>query len=180
MIRRPRRTVPATIVGLMLLVAAVVVAVSCIQLIAGSPPLVPFSTLGELGRDTTWNDPRVLGAGRILFLAGLALLACGLFPGHPQVLALALAPGDDHTSAGISRRSLAGDLTRRVRSADGITDARVRVGARTVAVNARTPLRDRSEIPERVRELVTERLDDIHLPRPARLRVSVTADRSAR
>lgn len=176
MIRRPRRTVPATIVGLVLLVAAVLVAISCIQLIAGSAPLVAFSTLEELGRATTWNDPRVLAAGGILSSVGLVLLACGLLPGRPQVLAL--APGDDHTAAGISRRSLAGDLTSRAR-ADGITDARVRVGARTVTVNARTPLRDRSGLPERVRELVTERLDDINLARPARLRVTVTSDRSA-
>jgi hypothetical protein len=177
MIRRPRRTVPATIVGLTLLVAAVVVAISCIQLIAGSTPLVAFSTLAELGRATTWNGPRVLAAGGILSLVGLVLLACGLLPGRPQVLAL--APGDDHTAAGISRRSLAGDLTSHARRADGITDARVRVGARTVTVNARTPLRDRSGLPERVRELVTGRLDDINLARPARLRVTVTSDRRA-
>jgi hypothetical protein len=177
MIRRPRRTVPATIVGLTLLVAAVVVAISCIQLIAGSSPLVAFSTLAELGRDMTWKDPRVLAAGGILSSIGLVLLACGLFPGRPQVLAL--APGDDHTTAGISRRSLAGDLTTHARRADGITGARVRVGTRTVTVNARTPLRDRSGLPERVRELVTERLDDINLARPARLRVTVTSDRSA-
>lgn len=177
MIRRPRRTVPATIVGLTLLVAAVVVAISCIQLIAGSSPLVAFSTLAELGRDMTWKDPRVLAAGGILSSIGLVLLACGLLPGRPQVLAL--APGDDHTTAGISRRSLAGDLTTHARRADGITGARVRVGARTVTVNARTPLRDRSGLPERVRALVTERLDDINLARPARLRVTVTSDRSA-
>ena len=177
MIRRPRRTVPATIVGLTLLVAAVVVAISCIQLIAGSPPLVAFSTLAELGRDMTWKDPRVLAAGGILSSIGLVVLACGLLPGRPQVLAL--APGDDHTTAGISRRSLAGDLTTHARRADGITGARVRVGARTVTVNARIPLRDRSGLPERVRELVTERLDDINLARPARLRVTVTSDRSA-
>lgn len=178
MIRRPRRTVPATIVGLMLLAAAVVMAISCIQLIAGSPPLVPFSTLWELGRDTTWNDPPVLAAGGILSLIGLVLLACGLLPGRPQVLAL--APGDDHTSAGISRRSLAGDLTSRARRADGITHTRVSVGARTVTVNARTLLRDRSGLAERIRVLVTERLDDINLARPARLRVTVTPDRGSR
>jgi Family of unknown function (DUF6286) len=176
-IRRPRRTVPATIVGLALLAAAVVTAISCIQVLAGSLPLVPFGALGELGRDTTWNDPRVLAAGGILSLVGLALLACGLLPGNPQVLAL--APRDDHATAGIHRRSLAGDLTRHARRADGITDARVRVGARTVRVNARTPLRDRSGLPERVRELVSERLDDINLARPARVRVTVTSDRNA-
>lgn len=177
MIRRSRRSVPATIVGLMLLVAAVAVAVSCIQLIAGGPPLVPFSTLGELGHETTWNDPLVLGAGGLLSLVGLVLLVCGLLPGNPQVLAL--APGDDHTAAGISRRSLTGDLTSHARRVDGITDARVRVGARTVTVNTRTPLRDRSGLAERIRELVTARLDDINLARPARLRVTVTSDREA-
>jgi hypothetical protein len=177
MIRRPRRTLPATIIGLMLFVAAVVVVISCVQSIAGSPPLVAFSTLGELGRAATWNDPRVLAAGGILASVGLVLLACGLLPGRPQVLAL--APGDEHTAAGISRRSLARDLTSQARRADGITGARVRVGARAVTVNARTPLRDRSGLPELVRELVTERLDDINLARPARLRVTVTSDRSA-
>ena len=177
MIRRPRRTVPATLVGLVLLVAAVVVAISCIQLIVGSPPLIAFSTLAELGRDTTWNDPRVLAAGGILAFIGLVLLACGLLPGRPQVLAL--APGDVHTAAGISRRSLAADLAGHARRADGVTGARVRVGARTIAVNARTPLPDRSGPAERVRELVGQRLDDIDLARPARLRVTVTSDRSA-
>ncbi|QYN34526.1 hypothetical protein K1T35_40030 [Pseudonocardia sp. DSM 110487] len=177
MIRRPRRTLPATIVGLMLFVAAVVVVISCAQLITGGPPLVAFGTLGELGRTTTWNDARVLAAGGILSSVGLALLACGLLPGRPQVLAL--APGDDHTAAGISRRSLARDLTSHARRADGITGARVRVGARTVTVNARTPLRDRSGLPDLVRALVIERLDDINLARPARLRVTVTSDRSA-
>jgi hypothetical protein len=161
----------------MLLVAAAVVAISCIQLIVGSPPLVAFTSLAELGRDTTWNDPRVLAAGGILSLVGLVLLACGLLPGRPQVLAL--APSDDHTAAGISRRSLARVLTNHARRADGITDARVSVGARTVTVIARTPLRDRSGLPERVRELVAERLDDINLAQPARLRVTVTSDREA-
>lgn len=178
MIRRPRRTVPATIVGLILLVAAMIVTISCIQLIAGSPPLIPFSALGELGRDTIWKDPRVLAAGGILSVIGLVLLACGLLPGRPQVLALALS--DDHTAAGISRRSLARDLTSHARRADGITDACVRVGARTVTVHARTPLRDRSGLHERVRELVTERLADINLARPAQLQVAITSDRGAR
>jgi hypothetical protein len=178
MIRRPRRTVPATIVGLVLLAAAVVVAVSCIQVIVGGRPLVPFSALGALGRDTTWDAPGSLAAGAVLVLAGLVLLLCGLHPGRPQVLAL--ARGDDDIATGILRRSLEGDLARRVRGVDGITAARVTVGARAVSVHARTPLRERSGLPERIRERITERLDAIDLAHPVRLRVAITADRNAR
>lgn len=178
MIRRPRRTVPATIAALVVLAAAVVVTISCIQVIVGSPPLIPFGALGALAGDTSWNDPAVLAAGAVLALIGIVLLACALLPGTPQVLAL--ATGNDHTDAGVARRSLANDLTSHARRADGITGAHVTVGGRTVKVIAHTPLRDHSGLSERVRELVGERLDDINLARRPRLRVTVTPDRSAR
>ena len=177
MIRRPRRTVPATVVGLVLLVGAVLVAISCIQVISGSPPLIPFAAIGALG-DTTWNNPAVLAAGAGLALIGVVLLACALLPGAPQVLAL--AAGNDHTDAGVARHTLARDLTSRARAADGITGAHVAVGARKVKVAARTALQDRSGLSEGVRKVVTERLDDINLARRPRLTVTVAKDRSAR
>ena len=80
----------------------------------------------------------------------------------------------------MSRHSLARDLTAHARRADGITDAHVTVSARRVTVNARTALRDRSGLSERVRELVDTRLADINLARPTRVRVQVTPDRSTR
>lgn len=178
MIRRPRRTVPAVIVGLILLAAAVVVVISCIQLIVGNAPLIPFTAVGRFAADASLDDPAVLIGGAVLALVGVVLLVCALLPGTPQVLAL--AESNDHTDAGVARQSLARDLTAHARAADGITGARVAVGARTVTVNARTPLRDRSGLSERVRELVGARLDDINLARPARVRVSITPDRSAR
>jgi Family of unknown function (DUF6286) len=178
MIRRPRRSIPATIVGLVLLAAAAAVAISCIQLAAGGRPLVPFSTVGDLVAGLSWNDPALLIAGGVLAVLGAVLLACALLPGTPKVLAL--APSNEHTSAGVARRSLASDLTHHARGADGITDARVRVGARKVTVDARTPLQDRSGLSEQVRDLVVRRLDDIDLARPARVRVMIKPDRSAR
>lgn len=178
MIRRPRRTVPATIVGLVLLAVSLGVAISCIQLIAGSPPLIPFTSLGELGRNATWNDPAVLADGTVLAVVGLVLLACAVLPGTPQVLAL--APGNEHTAAGVARHSLARDLATRAGHADGITSARVTVRTRVVKVVAHTPLRDRSGLTERVREVLTERLDDINLAQPPRLRITLAPDRNAR
>ncbi|MGH4024059.1 MAG: DUF6286 domain-containing protein, partial [Pseudonocardiaceae bacterium] len=115
MIRRSRRTVPATIVGLVLLAGSLGLAISCVQLLAGKPPLIPFSTLGGLGRDTSWNDPAFLAGGAGLAVIGLVLLACAVVPGTPQVLALASggsgASGDSGRSpAGVTRNSLARDL----------------------------------------------------------------------
>ncbi len=177
MIRRPRRTVPATIVGLILLAGSLGVAVSCIQLISGRPPLIPFATLGELGRDTTWNDPAVLIGGAALVVAGLVLLACALLPGTPLVLALASDTED--VDAGVTRHSLARDLAARVGRADGITHARVKIGSRVIKVAARTPLRDHAGLDERVRDVITERLDDIDLAQRLRLRITIAPDRNA-
>lgn len=178
MIRRPRRSVPATIVGLVLLAAAVLAAISCIQLIAGNPPLVSFTALGRLAATTTWDDVLALAAGAVLALVGLVLLGCALLPGTPTVLAL--ASGTDASAAGVARRSLVHDLAVHARRTDGVTGARVTVGARTVKVQARTPLRDHAGLADRVGALVTERLDDLDLARPLRLRVGVRLDRSAR
>ncbi|MGH4025919.1 MAG: DUF6286 domain-containing protein [Pseudonocardiaceae bacterium] len=193
MIRRPRRTVPATIAGLVLLAASLGLAVSCVQLLAGKPPLIPFSTLGALGRETTWNDPAVLAGGTALAVLGLVLLAGAVIPGTPQVLALASAGASAGPSAGapagapagrspagVTRSSLARDLTARAAGADGITGARVKVGARTVKVVARTPLRNHSGLAERLHDVVAERLDDINLAQRPRLRITVARDRSAR
>jgi Family of unknown function (DUF6286) len=178
MIRRPRRTVPAVIVGAVLLAACVVLAVSCIQVVTGRAPLVSFTAVGQFAANTAVNDPATVAGGVLVALIGLLLLACAVLPGTPQVIAL--APSNDHTDAGVNRRSLARDLTSYARRADGITDAHVTVGARTVKVNACTPLRDRSGLSERVRELVAGRLEDVNLARPARVRVTITPDRSAR
>lgn len=187
MIRRPRRTVPATVVGLVLLAGSLGLAISCVQLLAGKPPLIPFSTLGALGRDTTWNDPAVLAGGAALAVIGLVLLACAVVPGTPQVLALASSDsggsgesGTQRSPAGVTRTSLARDLTTRAAGADGITGARVKVRAKTVKVVARTPLQNPTGLADRVHDVVAERLEDINLAQRPRLRITVARDRSVR
>jgi hypothetical protein len=62
-----------------MLVASVSVAVSCVQTIAGVPPLLAFDTLGRTAASTL-ADPKVLGAGALLALLGTVLLLCALLP----------------------------------------------------------------------------------------------------
>lgn len=178
MIRRPRRTVPATLVALVILAAAVLVVITCIQVIAGRAPLIPFATIAGFAEDTAWNDPVSLVVGAGLAGIGLVLLVCALLPGRSRVVPL--TEDDENTQTAVTRRSLAHDLAEHVRRADGITSAGVTVGARAVRVTARTPLRDGSSIVDGVREQVETRLDDIAPDRRPRVSVAVRPDRSLR
>jgi hypothetical protein len=178
MTRLPRRTVPAVLVGLALLTMSVLVAVSCVQTIAGKPPLLPFAASGRAAASVTLADPRVLTTGGVLALLGAVLLVCALLPGTPQVLPLAARDGG--AAAGVGRQGLARDLAGCARRTDGVTAARVDVGARTVRVTARTLLRDRSGVAERVRGAIDARLVEVGLAREPRVRVRVVPDRSAR
>ena len=174
--RLPRRTVPALVVGLVLLGACVLVAVSCVQTIAGIPPALPFGALGRALSSLTLGDPRVLAAGGLLVLIGAVLLLCAVLPGTPQVFSLAAHEGG--AAAGVARHGLARDLAARARRTDGITAARVDLGARTVRVTARTPLRDHSGLAERVRAGIDARLAEVELARDPRVRVRIVPDRS--
>lgn len=178
MIRRPRRTVAATLVAAVLLAGAVVIAISCIQVITGQAPLLPFDELTERARASAWNDPAVLALGAVAVLVGVLLVAAAVLPGTPRVLPL--AGGNGHTDAGVARTGLARDLTAHARRTDGVTTAAVSVAARRVTVVARTPLRDRSGLADRVRDAVTARLDDVDLARRPRVRVTIATDRRAR
>jgi len=177
-IRHPRRTVPATLVALVILAAAVLVAISCIQVIAGRSPLIPFTTIAGFAEDTAWNDAVILAAGAGLAGIGLVLLVCALLPGRSRVVPL--AENDENTQTAVTRRSLAHDLAEHARRADGITSAGATVGARAIRITARTPLRDGSTVIDRVREQVETRLDDIAPDRRPRVRVAVRPDRSVR
>jgi hypothetical protein len=176
MTRLPRRTVPALIVALVLLVTSVLVGVSCVQTIAGVPPLIAFDTLGRTAAAFTLADPQVLAAGGLLALLGAVLLLCALIPGTPQVLPL--AAHERGAVAGVARHGLARDLAAHARRTDGITTMRISVGARTVRATAGTPLRDHSGLADNVRVAIGTRLAEVELARVPRIRVHVVSDRS--
>ena len=88
MIRRPRRSLPAALLALVLLAAAVLVALSCIQLLLHQNPLIPFDALAEYAANLRWNDPVSIAAGVVAAVLGLILLAAALLPGKPTVLPL--------------------------------------------------------------------------------------------
>lgn len=183
MIRRPRRSLPATLAALVLLAAAVLVSIASIQQLLGYPPIVLSTTLAAPVLGRTWGEPVVITAGVLAVALGLILLAAALLPGKPTVLPLAHDPagtGADHTDAGVSRRSLGKDLTTAAAAADGVSSATLTVGRRRITATVRTPGADTREIGEQVRNLLTDRLTDIAPTRTPTVRVKVTADRRSR
>jgi len=175
MMRRPRRRLPAALVALALLAAAVVVTMSCVALLLDKAPLLPFAALADTAGTVRWNQPVVLAIAALTAILGLVLLGAALLPGTPTVLGLDRRDGQP--AAGATRRSLNRALTAAARGVDGVDTATVRVKPRTVAATVRTPLHDTAALPEQVQAAITERLDDIALVPPPRIRVRTSNTR---
>lgn len=190
MIRHPRRSIPATLLGLILLVICVLVALSAIQLVTGHRPLISFAALADFGARQQWSDPLVLTAGAITAALGVLLLACGLWPGKPTVLALEPTaetaqegePGEDDWTphpidAGVTRRGLASALRDCLSDTAGVTKATIRVRHRRIRGKLRTERRDTAIVREDARDGLQRRLKTIPLQHPPRLRLRVERKR---
>jgi hypothetical protein len=176
MIRRPRRVVPAVLVALVLLAAAVFVIWSCVDLLLGRPPLVPFDAIARRAAALHGDELLVLAAGGVVAGLGLVLLACAWLPGVPNVLTL--ADVGDQTSAGVTRRSLRNAVARAAGSVDGVAKAGAKVGAGRVRATVSTPLGESGDLSERVRSAVGSRLTAIALHRAPSVKVKINRSRS--
>ena len=176
MIRRPRRTTPAILVALVLLTAAVLVTLSCVQLLLGQPPLLPFNTLAEIGAGLSGASPVFLVAAAVAALLGLVLLYAALTPGAPTVLAL--DAGTSGIDTGVTRHSLASALTATARSVDGVDTAQVRVRGSRVTATVHTPLHEANGLREQVSAALASQLTDLAPTRSPQVRVRVATTRS--
>ena len=203
MIRRPRRTVPAVIVAVILLAIAVVVVWSCVQILLGHAPVLPFAAIAAAGATLTAASVAVLVTAGVLVVLGLILIIVAAWPGRPTVLALAARPDvtaqdissrqdmdkdmDPPAAAGTTVQPVSGATRRSIRNAvaaaasgvDGIDHVVVKVAARSLTATVHTPLRSSTELSGQVRDAVTARLDDIGLARPLRVRVRTNTTRTA-
>lgn len=177
MIRRPRRSLTAGLVALVLLALCVLVVVVCVQLLLGQPQVVPVDGVHAFAADLSGADPLFLVISGLVALVGLVLLVVALRPGTPTVLPLrSTEPGLD---AGITRRSLDRALTDAATGVDGVTRAGVRSRGRSATVTAHTSFGAPGEVREQVRSAVAERLDAIGPARTPRVKVSVTSAKEA-
>jgi hypothetical protein len=161
-----------------LLGVCVLTAISVIQLLAGSRPLISYAAIAELANTTRWDSLGVAVAAGLVMLVGLILLVTAILPGRPTVIPLMATDTDAAIDAGASRRSLRSTLRAAANAVDGVTAATLTLRRRMVTAVVRTHRTTPEGLTEAVRAAIEHRLDQISpATRPA-VRVRVVAPRS--
>lgn len=159
--RRPSRTVPATVVAVVLLALGVLTAIAAVSRLAnGSWPTQVTGAAAPVAA-WTWGSTAVLTAGAVLALVGLVLLIAGLKPGGLKAASLAV-PGTSEAVADtefvISTRSLARLAVSRADSVDGVDKVSASASGHRVHLDVTTTSEQTDEIRAQVAEAVQERL----------------------
>ena len=176
---RPRRGVPATLTGLLLLAACVLTATDAIQILAGGHPLLSYTRFAATLHRQHWNSLAPAIAAGVLALVGLLLLLAALLPGRPVVLALSVPTDDDGVSAaGLSRRGFRNMLRDTAASVDGVTSASLTVRRKVIAASVRTA-GPAEGLADSVRAALERRLDQIAPARRPALRVRASTRSSS-
>lgn len=167
--RRPSRSVPVTLLALVLLAAGVLgVWLLGSLLVDGSWPAWALPSL-ETVSGLRLDSAPMATAAVVLAVLGLLLLLAALLPGrrsHRLVLADEI-PG----ATAVSQRDLGRRVRRRVERADGVQSAAVRVSPRRVDVAVVSPLDDTEPVRRRAEEAAHLAVTALH-PAPApRVRV---------
>jgi hypothetical protein len=169
---RPRRSIPAAIVALLLLAGSVLGAIEVISYLFDNPAgVLPVSDLARLGRETQWNDALTITVAIVAGLLGLLLLALALWPGRSRAVAMATdRPG---LVMAIGEGDIARLAVRAAEGVDGVDHASAQVGRGRVNVRADSPLHETGDLTDQVHRAVSEQLEDLALLHPRPVRVNV-------
>jgi Family of unknown function (DUF6286) len=155
---RPRRTIPGVLVAAIVAAAGII---GCIWAASAalSHPLWNVSRgdfAGPLQGSVHWSGTGTLLVASAVAFVGFLLILIAVLPGRTR--AIPLASGDESVVIGVPRRSLRRSLRWLVQDVPGVEAAKVRARRRTVKVRATTRLRDTTDLQEKVRTTVENRL----------------------
>ncbi|WP_167149517.1 DUF6286 domain-containing protein [Actinomyces sp. ZJ308] len=156
LVHRPSRSVPATILALLLLTAGGLGTwILGTRIVTRAWPARAAATVDAVGSTAIGSTALLTGAG-IAAACGLAMVITALWPGaHERVAVLPDAvPGQ----TAVTRRDLAGLVRTRVEQVDGVHSATVRTRRRRVDVTTLSVLDDLSPVREAVRQTADEAL----------------------
>ncbi|GAA4820991.1 hypothetical protein GCM10023201_03180 [Actinomycetospora corticicola] len=181
MIRRPRRSLPATIVALVILAVCVLVVVAVVQSLLGQTPFLTLSALLGITSSQSWSSAGTVAVAIVLAVLGLILLLVAIRPGAPTVLPLRALVDDDGSrgaDAGVRRNTLTKDLATTAGAVPGVTSANVsaRVGRITATVTVAAA--DPASVPGEVQTRLETRLVEIGPATRPKVRVRARADKN--
>ncbi|MCG5214447.1 DUF6286 domain-containing protein [Streptosporangium soli] len=157
---RPRRSWPAVIAAVALLVVGLVVALEIISALLQNPArLLPYDSVQGWANATRWNDTGVIVTAAVVTALGLLLLLIALIPGRPRYVPL--LTGDRDLIIGLRRRSFARALSHAAEGVDGVSGARTRVHGNHVHVTATTPLHETGGLDDAIRQAVSSKLTSL-------------------
>ena len=180
MIRRPRRSIPATVLAVVLLAVCVGVVVAVVQSLLGRTPFLSLVQVLNTSGSLRWSDAAVVAAAVVVAVLGLVLLAAALRPGKPTVLPLIRLTGDDGrpiADAGVRRHTLEKDLGTTVSAVSGVASAKVIARRNSVAVDVTTVVGDPDALSGLVRRRLDERVIEIGPAFRPRVRIRARRDR---
>ena len=177
--RRPARTIPSTIVCLVLVALAVGLAWAAITRLSGGQWPSALSDLAERLAGVRADSNESWAAAIITVIVGLALLLCAWIPGRANASELEPPPAPSEavvgtTSAVITNRGLANLVAGSAEQVDGVTSVRTSATSSRVDVRVTTPLRSTEGLVTSVNQRINNRLDGVALASRPRVRVSAT------
>ncbi|GAA1072452.1 DUF6286 domain-containing protein [Nocardiopsis exhalans] len=169
---RPRRSWPAVLTGLVILVVAVVAAAEVIAALAGNPlRLIPVGAATDYAAATTWSEPSVQIASGVLALIGLALIVVALAPGQSRWTAL--RTDDPALVVGLTRPALRRAVAAAAQDVSGVDSVNVAVRGNKLRVHVRTGMRESRGLPAEVTAAVEHRLEELAPLRSMRIATHV-------
>lgn len=158
--RRPSRTVPATIVAVLVLALGVLVAIAAIsRLVTGSWDTVVTRPAGSVATQT-WASSAVLTAAVLALVVGVVLVVAGLKPGSYRSARLNGPTGEgvEQTDYVITNGAVARLAAGAADLVDGVDKVSASAGGRTVRLRLTTSSEQTAQIRDRVVEGVTRSL----------------------
>ncbi|UGT63959.1 DUF6286 domain-containing protein [Nocardia asteroides] len=170
MTRRPRRVVPAVLLALVLLAAAIAVIVSLVQRLTDTREFVSYDRVAAELYAVEWGETPVLVTGIGALTLGALLLVAAVWPGRALLVPLV---DEEGLRAGVSRRGLRAAIRESAETVDGVTARGVRLGRRSVRIEARTDRVESAGTADAVCDRVSNRLREIGTRSVRRVRTSL-------
>ena len=158
--RRPSRTVPATIVAVVLLAVGVLAAITAIARLVNGTWASQVTSPARKVSGLTWGSAAIITASVVLALVGLILLIAGVKLGAFKTAQLQPPAGDriGESDFVISTRAMARLAAAEADTVDGVDKVSASASGRKVYLTVTTTSEQGDQIRSRVQQGVVERL----------------------